>query len=188
MNDDTTDARKPTTDATGTPAVSSEDIAARIYDGFARYGSGVTLISVRDPDRDLFFVAASVLTASVSPFTLAVSVGNNRAALPAMTAGVTWSLSVLGEHHRSLAQDLTTATKSLRLDALKAAGAKRSEMGPLWLPDAIVTLWCRTRTVTPVHDQAIVIGEVLLASQPTRERPLLRWNHDYRLLNDLPVS
>ena len=46
-----------------------------LYDSFSLYGSGVTLITTNDGGIDRFFVAASVLTASVNPFTVAVSVG-----------------------------------------------------------------------------------------------------------------
>lgn len=49
-----------------------------LYASFAIYCSGVTLVTVRDDLRDLFFIAASVLTASVNPFTIAVSIGENR--------------------------------------------------------------------------------------------------------------
>ncbi|TXK19111.1 flavin reductase family protein [Homoserinibacter sp. GY 40078] len=157
-----------------------------LYESFALYGSGVTLVAVRDGDYDRFFVAASVLTASVTPFTLAVSVGQDRDAIPAIQSGAPWTLSVLAAHHLPLVRTLTApTTHQERLDALGAAGAESSPEGPLWLPDALVTFWCSTRSITPVHDQRIVVGEVQHGSFHGNGSPLLRWNRDFRTTADV---
>ena len=86
-----------------------------LYDSFALYGSGVTLVAVRDVpgDQDRFFIAASVLTSSVNPFTIALSVGQDRDALPLITAGAPWAVSVLSVHHLPLVR-LLTARPALR--------------------------------------------------------------------------
>lgn len=126
--------------------MTAEDlIADNLYDAFALYGSGVALVAVRDGDRDCFFVAASVLTASVDPFALAVSVGRDRDGLAAIASGAVWSVSLLGAHHEGLVRQLTAGPREGRRDALLAAGAARSPEGPLHLPDALVALWCTTR-------------------------------------------
>ncbi|GAB10578.1 putative NADPH-flavin oxidoreductase [Gordonia araii NBRC 100433] len=156
------------------------------YDGFARYGSGVSLVAVHDGEEDRFFVAASVLTASVEPFALAVSVGTGRDALPAILDGRPWSLSVLAAHHLSLVRRLTGATgRAARLAALADAGAERSPQGALWLPDALATFWCETASATPVNDQVLVVGDVVGGSAPRDGTPLLRWNHDFHTTADL---
>lgn len=164
--------------------------AETLYDSFSHYGSGVTLVAVRDADIDRFFIAASVLTSSVNPFTLAVSVGRDRDALPAITTGQTWSLGVLAEHHRPLVHQLTakTMTPTQRLEALALAGAETSPEGPLWLPDTLVTFWCTTLNTTPVHDQVIVVGTVQRASPSSGGLPLLRWDHGFHTTQDLDAT
>ncbi|WP_156743363.1 flavin reductase family protein [Occultella aeris] len=160
-----------------------------LYDSFALYGSGVTLVSVRDDAGDRFFIAASVLTASVDPFTIALSVGGNRDALPVITGGATWAVSVLGTQHLPLVRALTTRTSPAeRLDALAATGAESSPEGPLWLPDALVTLWARAHTVLPVHDQFLLVGEVTRGSVHQHSTPLLRWNRDFRTTTAVPAT
>src|SRR5690606_37498600 len=108
-------------------------IMSHLYDSFAQYGSGVSLVSTRGGDGDdRFFVAASVLTASVDPFTLAVSVGSRRSALDAMLDGAPWTVSVLRAPHLPLVQELTGPTSpARRRAALTAAGAEHSPEGPL---------------------------------------------------------
>ena len=159
--------------------------AADVYDSFALYGSGVTLVAVGDGDQDRFFVAASVLTASVDPFTVAVSVGRDRDALAPMTSGVGWSMSLLAARHADLVRHLTAGPRQRRREALELAGAQRSPEGSLWLPDALVTLWCTTRSSVPIGDQLLLIGDVVRSSDPNRDEPLLRWNRDFVTTADL---
>lgn len=163
-----------------------------LYDSFSLYGSGVTLITTNDGGIDRFFVAASVLTASVNPFTVAVSVGRYREALPAIAGGAPWALSVLTADHMGLVENLTSPmTGDLtsddiherRLDMLAKAGAKRSPEGTLWLPDALVTLWCSTLSLTPVNDQFLLVGEVARGSSRGSGTPLLRWNRSFHTLH-----
>lgn len=152
-----------------------------LYDSFGLYGSTVTLVSVRDWDADRFFVAASVLTASVDPFTLAISVGQDRDAVEAITTGAPFAVGVLATDHLDLVRTLTSrAPKADRLLALDGAGAMISDEGPLWLPDALVTFWCTRVAVTPVADQLIVVGRVDRGSDPNEGSPLLRWNREFR--------
>lgn len=151
-----------------------------LYDAFARYASGMTLVTVRDHEHDRFFVAGSVLTASVAPFALAVSVGNERDALAAMGTGSEWTLAVLSAGHRELVEALTgKTTKEERLSALAEAGAEPSASGALWLPDALATFWCRTASATAVNNQTLVVGDVCEFSIGADSSPLLRWNHRF---------
>ncbi|MFT3662464.1 MAG: flavin reductase family protein [Gordonia sp. (in: high G+C Gram-positive bacteria)] len=154
--------------------------ATDLYDGFARYGSGVVLVTVADDDHDRFFIAASVLTASVDPFALAVSVGRRRDALPAILDRRPWSISMLGAEHRGLVDRLTgPTTRAQRRDALTEAGVRRSPEGPLWLPDALAAFWCVTRSSVDVDDQVLVVGDVTRGTPARPGPPLLRWNHDF---------
>lgn len=155
-----------------------------LYDSFALYASGVTLVTVRDGDHDAYLVAASVLTASVEPFSLAVSVSERREVLPAIEAGAPWAVSVLASHHELLSLRLAKRTHNgSAWDVLSAAGAERSPEGPLWLPDSLVTFWCSTRSLTPVHDQVLVVGDVQRGSKSNAAAPLLRWNHGFHTVD-----
>ncbi len=130
-----------------------------------------------------------MLTASVNPFTLAVSAGRDRDALPAITGGASWTVNVLADRHIPLVRRLTgRTTRDERLEALTTAGAVPSDEGPLWLPDALVTFWCTTRTVTTVHDQALLVGEVTRGSEHQDGAPLLRWNRDFVTTGPLAPS
>ncbi|WP_104118303.1 flavin reductase family protein [Arthrobacter sp. B1805] len=156
------------------------------YEAFARYGSGVTLVAVRSGDHDHFFIAASVLTASVNPFTLAISIGQDRAALPAITSGAPWAVSVLTNAHLPLVKQLTgPTTQQQRLAALTSAGAKPSPSGALWLPDALATYWCTTNSTTKVHDQVLVIGDVIQAVSSAEAQPLMRWNRNFHTTTEI---
>lgn len=165
--------------------------AGPLYDSFALHGSSVSLVSVYD-DQHRFFVAGSVLTASVDPFALAVSVGRGREALPAMLAGHTWALSILAAQHLPLVRQLTGPTSPAeRRTALVEAGATASPEGPLVLPDALTTFWCTSTSSTAVHDQTLVVGDVVRASAPDDGQPLLRWNHRFHtaaVLPDHPIA
>ncbi|GAC78444.1 NADH-FMN oxidoreductase RutF, flavin reductase (DIM6/NTAB) family [Gordonia malaquae] len=151
-----------------------------LYDAFATYGSGVGLVTVRDGGDDAFFVAASVLTASVDPFALAVSVGATRPGLAAISKGGPWTLSVLAADHLELVRRLTAkTTHAERLAALRAAGAERSPDGTLRLADALATFSCVTASTTPVNDQVLVVGSVVRGVLGAGHAPLLRWDHEF---------
>ncbi|MDR2281292.1 MAG: flavin reductase family protein [Gordonia sp. (in: high G+C Gram-positive bacteria)] len=157
-----------------------------LYDAFAAYGSGVCLVTVRDRGDDAFFVAASVLTASVDPFALAVSVGATRPGLAAIREGGPWTASVLAADHLELVDRLTAkTTREERLAALRAAGAERSPDGTLWIPDALATFSCVTASTTPVNDQVLVVGDVVAGTLGDGRAPLLRWNHGFHTVAEL---
>ncbi len=190
-------AARPTEKAARPPVETGRREAEEtsLYESFSLYGSGVTLITTDGGGTDRFFVAASVLTASVNPFTVAVSVGRYREALPAIAGGAPWAISVLTADHVRLVENLTSPTaESLmaddihkqRLEMLATAGAQRSPEGTLWLPDALVTLWCSTLSLTPVNDQFLLVGEVTRGSARSTGTPLLRWNRSFHTL-DAPM-
>ncbi|QRY64231.1 flavin reductase [Gordonia sp. PDNC005] len=162
------------------------DPEANLYDAFAAYGSGVCLVTVRNGDDDSFFVAASVLTASVDPFALAVSVGVRRPALAAISEGRPWTVSVLAADHLDLVRRLTTkTTHEERLAALRAAGVERSPDRTLRLPDALATFSCVTASMTPVNDQVLVVGSVVGGALGDGRAPLLRWDHGFHGVADI---
>lgn len=163
--------------------------AGNLYDSFALYGSGVTFVATREADHDRFFVAASVLTASVNPFTLAVSVGQDRDALGPIATDAPWSVSVLASHHLPLVRALTARTSyAERVAALAEHGAEASPEGPLWLPDSLVTFWCTTHSATRVNDQVLLVGEVTRGSAPRDDAPLLRWNRRFHSAGEVSAG
>ena len=156
-----------------------------LYDGFARYASGVTLVTVRDGLEDQFFIAGSVLTASVEPFALALSIGKARWGLTAIQRGDSWAMSILATHQLPLVEQLSSRRSAQeRLRALMTAGAERSPEGPLWLPDALASFWCTTQSVTPVAEQCLVVGEVHRGQSRGEGKPLIRWNREFRTSAD----
>jgi flavin reductase (DIM6/NTAB) family NADH-FMN oxidoreductase RutF len=155
---------------------------ADIYQAFARYGSGVCFVVTHDPDigEDRFLIAASVLTASVNPFHLAVSIGKDRDALEHILSGKPWSVHVLAAIHEGLVTTLTgKTTKSERVDAVLAAGATRSADGTLRLQDAIASFSCETAGTIDVADQTLVVARVATASTGRDRSPLVRWNRRF---------
>jgi flavin reductase (DIM6/NTAB) family NADH-FMN oxidoreductase RutF len=155
---------------------------ADIYQAFARYGSGVCFVVTHDPDsrEDRFLIAASVLTASVNPFHLAVSIGKDRDALEHVLSGKPWSVHVLASNHEGLVTTLTgKTTKSERVDAVLAAGATRSADGTLQLPDTLASFSCETAGTIDVADQTLVVARVASASAGRVRPPLMRWNRKF---------
>jgi flavin reductase (DIM6/NTAB) family NADH-FMN oxidoreductase RutF len=155
---------------------------AEIYQAFARYGSGVCFVVTHDPDsgEDRFLIAASVLTASVNPFHLAVSIGQDRDALAHILSGKPWSVQVLASNHEGLVTTLTgKTTKSERVDAVLGAGATRSADGTLQLPDALASFSLQTAGTLDVADQTLVVGRVDSASTARDRLPLMRWNRRF---------
>jgi flavin reductase (DIM6/NTAB) family NADH-FMN oxidoreductase RutF len=155
---------------------------AHIYQAFARYGSGVCFVATYDPDSgdDRFLIAASVLTASVNPFHLAVSIGKDRDALAHILSGKQWSVHVLASGHEGLVTTLTgETTKSERLDAVLAAGASRSADGTLHLEDTLASFSCQTAGTIDIADQTLVVGRVDSATTGRDRLPLMRWNRRF---------
>lgn len=157
-----------------------------IRDSFARYGSGVTLIAVQADGHHQFFIATSVMTASVQPFTLAASVGQDRTGLRTIVSGATWTVNVLSTRHLPLVQELIGSTSlEERLAALNEAGAETSAEGPLWLPDSLTTFWCELHKTTQVYDQVLLVGQVERVATQELGTPLVRWNREFHSTTNL---
>ena len=151
-----------------------------MYDSFARYGSGVTLIAAQADGDHKFFIATSVMTASVQPFTLGVSVGQDRQGLRTIVSGAPWTVNVLSTKHLPMVQELIGSTSlEQRLAALNQAGAETSAEGPLWLPDSLTTFWCELHKTAQVYDQVLLVGKVERVETQDLETPLVRWNRDF---------
>lgn len=158
-----------------------------LYEAFSRYPSGVALVATTDGRTDSFFVAASILTASVDPFALTVSMASDRGALAPISSGAPWTVSLLGEHHVRLTEALTEPAPDVaRTKALERFGAERSAEGPLWLPDAIAAYWLDTHSLHEVGDQMLVTGVVSRAVASREGRPLVRWSRGYHSTVPLP--
>jgi flavin reductase (DIM6/NTAB) family NADH-FMN oxidoreductase RutF len=160
----------------------TDPATADIYQAFARYGSGVCFVVSHDPEtgEDRFLIAASVLTASVDPFHLGVSIGRDRDALEHILSDRPWSVHVLASNHEGLVTTLTgKTTKSERVDAVLAAGATRSADGTLHLQDALASFSCETAGTIDVADQTLVVARVTAASTGKARPPLMRWNRRF---------
>ncbi|MFJ1703576.1 flavin reductase family protein [Kitasatospora sp. NPDC088346] len=146
--------------------------------------SGVSLVTAHDPEdgEDVGMTATSVLSVSLDPPLVLVSVRTDSRMDELLARVDGWAVSLLAEEQRTLASRF--AMKGRLSDRLLFADTphRRGRWSGAPLVDrALATLECRTEQRVEAGDHVLVIARVLEATVPgPSERPLLYFRGGYR--------
>jgi len=143
-----------------------------------RFASGVTIVTVRDPEGALHgMTASSFASVSMCPPMISVCVGSGAKILEALQNSEFFAVNVLGESQRTLSERFAGAG----YDRFEGIEWHSGHTGTPLFGGVLATIECaRFKTVT-AGDHDIVIGEVLHAECRDGE-PLIHFGSQYRAL------
>lgn len=150
-------------------------------DGFrsvlGRFASGVTVVTVRDPQgRDQGMTVSAFSSVSLSPPLVMVCIGHEASLHPLIGHVTHFGVNIL-----SATQEALSRRFAAHLDRFDGVGFERAESGVALIEGALAFLECRIVARHPTGDHTIVIGEVEAVGNRD-DRPLLYYRGGYAQL------
>ena len=140
----------------------------------AQLPTGVTLLSTRAGARDEVMTANAVMSVSLEPVLLAVSIKAPSRWLSAVIEHGSFAVNVLAEHHELLSRWAASPDRHSSADPLAGWGALPSQLtGCAHVADATAVFDCQVDAVHGAGDHALVIGRVLAVRSADGSRPLV---------------
>jgi flavin reductase (DIM6/NTAB) family NADH-FMN oxidoreductase RutF len=153
-------------------------------DAVSRFSTGVTIVSASDERDDVATVVTSFASASLEPPLVVISIAEASYMQEVLSRQPLWAVSVLGAHQRQLAGRFSAPGRpGPRLLLADQPHYRGPQSGALILEGGLTALECRTTTLIPAGDHALVVGEVLAVAYVSYNRtPLVRYAHAYRAI------
>ena len=147
----------------------------------ARFPTGVTVLTTLGDGHHEVMTANAVVSVSLQPTLLLVSVGATKRWLRAMRDCGRFAVNVLGAEHEELARWCADHARHDRPELIPAHHATVSmSTGLLLFDDAIVVIECRVHAEHPAGDHVLVLGEVATVQvQKTETEPLVFVDRGY---------
>lgn len=144
----------------------------------ARFATGITITTVRGPDREPHGLTANSFTSvSLTPPLVLVCIDQSCTILPMFRNSAYYGINILREDQRYV----STRFAQRGLDRFNGIPWRETDTGVPVLNDVIGFLECRLVQSVDAGDHCILIGEVLSAEFKDG-RPLLYFNSRYREL------
>lgn len=144
-------------------------------EAFARWATGVAVVAVRDEDRVLATTVTALLSVSVDPPMLLVSLGGTAQVLPSLAPDRAFAVSILAEDQGRVAHVFA--------DAYPVGAPAFPERGEPFVAGALVQMRCRVDRIETAGDHRLVLAHVDDA-RVGDARPLVRYDRSYRGLTD----
>jgi flavin reductase len=127
----------------------------------ARLPTGVTVLTTLGDDRHEVMTANAVVSVSLEPALLLVSVGAAKLWLRAVRRCARFAVNVLGAHHEELARWCADHARHEQPELISTHDTSISPAtGLLLFDDALVVVECRVHAEHPAGDHVLVVGEV----------------------------
>jgi flavin reductase len=127
----------------------------------ARFPTGVTVLTTLGDGRHEVMTANAVVSVSLQPTLLLVSVGATKRWLQAMRRCARFAVNVLGAQHEALARWCADHDRHERPELIPAHDVAVSPAsGLLLFDDALVVIECGVYAEHPAGDHVLVLGEV----------------------------
>jgi len=122
--------------------------------------TGVTVVTTRGHDRHELMTASAVLSVSLEPALLLVSVAETARWLPTVLRHGRFAVNFLSNEHENLALWCADPARHERPDLVPDYDVALSDEGLLLLPDALAAIECKVVDDHAAGDHRLVIGEV----------------------------
>ena len=147
----------------------------RFREALSRWASGVAVAAVRDEGRVLATTVTALLSLTVEPPLLVISLGPGAQILPFLAPGGALGVSILGDEQARIA--------SVFADAFPVGASPFAPEGDPVVEHALVRLGCRVERLEPAAGQQLVILRVVECAVADGD-PLVRFGRAYRRLGD----
>jgi len=143
----------------------------------ARWATGVSVVTAHEDGRDTGLTVNALLSVSLSPPSLLVSLQRDADTLPVLHRSRAFAVSFLGADQRALSERFARAVPSE--EKFRGSQFHRGATGAALLDDALAALECRLVSETPVYDHVLVVGEVVRLEEGRDRSPLLFYRGAY---------
>jgi len=143
----------------------------------ARWPTGVSVVTARSGERDGGMTVNALLSISLEPPTLLVSLARDADTVPLLDASGQFAVSFLGARQRELSEGFAR-----RVDAaekFRGVRIRRGVTGAALLDGALGWIECRTIQAIPLADHRLYVGEVVAAQEGIDAPPLLFYHRSY---------
>ncbi|UJH69361.1 flavin reductase family protein [Ornithinimicrobium sp. INDO-MA30-4] len=153
-----------------------------------RFASGVTIASTLAGKQDHAMTANAVVSVSLEPTLLMISVGTESRWFEAAQESGVWGISLMPATGRKIAEWLATPGRPM-LGQLGRVPHHRGVTGVALMDDALTTIECRTVALHEAGDHHLFIGEVIALEVPeSAHAPLVHCQGSYRTLTTSPTD
>lgn len=157
------------------PGVEPQGVEADVFrEALAHWASGVTVVTVRDPDDGKIYgtTVSSLVSVSATPPRIAFSLGPGAQVLPFLKPGRRFVVNILAEEQDELADRFT--------DPFPVGVPAFPPEGDPTIAGSHQRLICRVDGFVPVGPSRIVVGLVVGTQAGEGRRPLLYHQRGYR--------
>lgn len=127
----------------------------------ARLPGGVAVLTTRWRDADHAGTVSAVLSVSLEPPIVVVSLHADSRLRDAMDQVDTWGLSVLADDQAPVADWLASPGRPVIGQLGRVPHHRGPASGAAWIDGAAAWVDCRTRQIVPAGDHDLVLGDVL---------------------------
>lgn len=160
--------------AGGAGALSVDPARYRLAMG--RCASGVSAVTSRLRGQDVALTADSLISVSLDPVLLLVSLHGEARVLEAAQAGEPFGVSVLTARQRRVADWLAEPGRPLHGQLAAVPHERGPATGVALITGALATFECQVHAVHEAGDHSLVVGEVVwMQARPTDQAALVHY-------------
>ncbi len=142
-----------------------------------RWATGVSVVTARDGPTDAGLTVNALLSVSVHPPALLVSLMHDVDTLPVLRRAGAFAASLLAHDQRALSDRFAAAVPPA--EKFLGLAVHRGSTGAPLLDGTLGALECRVRAVTPAFDHVLILGEVVGQEVGRDVLPLLFYRSGY---------
>jgi len=142
-----------------------------------RWATGVSVVTAHDAAGDAGLTVNALLSVSLEPPSLLVSLQRQVDTLPVLRRSRTFGVSFLSAEQRAWSQRFALRVSSE--EKFRGVPVHRGMTGAPLLDGALAAVECRVVSETPAFDHVLVVGEVLRIEEGADNTPLLFYRGRY---------
>jgi 3-hydroxy-9,10-secoandrosta-1,3,5(10)-triene-9,17-dione monooxygenase reductase component len=143
----------------------------------ARWATGVSVVTARDGDGDAGLTVNALLSVSLEPPSLLVSLSADADTLPVLKRSGRFGVSLLAADQQGVSERFARTLP--RAEKFTGLLFHRGPRGSALLGGALAAVECRLASTIPAFDHVLVIGEVEFAELGADGPPLLYFRSGY---------
>ena len=143
----------------------------------ARWATGVSVVTSRDGTTDAGLTVNALLSVSLHPPSLLVSLMREVDTLPVIERSRTFAVSVLAHDQREISERFAATTASA--EKFRGLPVRRGRTGAALIEGAIGAFECELVEVHPAFDHFLVVGRVVHVEPGRDTLPLVFYRSGY---------
>jgi flavin reductase (DIM6/NTAB) family NADH-FMN oxidoreductase RutF len=143
----------------------------------SRWATGVSVVTAHAEGRDAGLTVNALLSVSLKPPALLVSLSNDVDTLPLLERSGRFGVSFLSADQRALSERFALTLPSD--EKFEGVPVHRAPGGSALLDGGLGGMECRVLSRTPMYDHTLVVGEAIFTEVGVERTPLLFYRSGY---------